>query len=106
MTDQTSGQSWKKILHYKGSKLSAEWIEEAPSLIMGIQPLADFNTAVFSQSTANGGAADLSTGDSIQLLNPGYGPTSNPSVPNSTLDGFAACWDANGTFTSCFDPFS
>jgi hypothetical protein len=106
MTAQTSGQTWKKTLHYKGSKLSVEWIEEAPSLITGIQPLADFDTAVFSQSTANGVAADLTTGDAIQLFNPPFGPTSNPSAPNSTHDGFETCWGANGVFTSCFDPFS
>lgn len=106
MTDQTSGHSWKKTLGYKGSKLSVEWIEEAPSLISGIQPLADFNTAVFSQSTANGLTANLSNGDAIQLLNPLFGPTSNPSAPNSALDGFETCWGSNETFTSCFDPFS
>jgi peptidase A4-like protein len=106
MADLTSGQSCKKTLHYKGWKSSIEWIEEAPSLISGIQPLADFNTAVFSQSTANGVGADLSIGDSIQLFNPPYGPTSSPSAPNSTRDGFEACWGSNGTLTSCFDPFS
>lgn len=102
MNNLTTGGTWSVVVKYHASKLSTEWIEEAPSFSSGIQPLADFNTAAFSQSTVNGVAADLTTGDSLQLFNTAFGPTSNISAPDSTHDGFEACWGANQTFTPCF----
>ena len=102
MTDETTGQTWSQVLKYQASKLSAEWIEEAP-YSGGILPLADFGTANFSASTANNAAANLSKGDSIVMTNPA-GETSNVSALSSTLDGFNACWGSDGAFTPCFAP--
>jgi hypothetical protein len=118
LTDTTSGKSWGKSLKYKGSELSAEWIEEAPygrefKHQIGVLPLADFGTVSFTSSTINGAAADLGTGDSIILDdqsdfgNPDnfdWGQTSNVSTPNATLDGFNACWGSNDVFTTPCNP--
>ena len=101
MTDETTGQSWSKVLKYQASKLSAEWIEEAP-YDSGILPLADFGTANFSASTTNNIAANLSKGDSIVMMNHD-GETSNVSAPSSTLDGFNVCWGSDDALTPCFD---
>jgi len=100
MTDETTGGSWSQTFTYKASKLSAEWIEEAPTGFSGILPLADFGTAIFSFSTANSATANLATGDSVVMFNPS-GQNSNVSVPNSTLDGFSACWGFGNTLTPC-----
>ena len=103
INDVTTRQNFSTTVRYRASKLSAEWIEEAPSFGV-IQPLADFNTVALTQSVANGAGADLSLGDSLALVNPSYGPTSNISRLNSTLDGFSACWGANRLLTSCSPP--
>jgi hypothetical protein len=102
MTDETTGQSWSKVIKYKSSRMSAEWIEEAP-YSGGILPLADFGTANFSASTSNKAVANLSKGDSIVMTDP-HNQTSNVSILNSTMDGFNACWGSDGAFTPCPAP--
>jgi len=102
MTDETTGKSWSHVVGYQASRMSAEWIEEAP-YSGGILPLADFGTANFSASTANNAAANLSKGDSIVMTNPA-GETSNVSGLSTTLDGFNACWGSSGSFTPCAAP--
>jgi hypothetical protein len=102
MTDETSGQSWSTVVKYQASKLSAEWIEEAP-WYGGVLALADFGTANFSASTTNGTTANLSKGDSIVMVN-SAGETSNVSAPSATLDGFNACWGSNNGLTPCVAP--
>ncbi|MGH7000892.1 MAG: G1 family glutamic endopeptidase, partial [Stellaceae bacterium] len=101
MTDETTGGTWSKTFTYRASKLSVEWIQEAPTISGRIAPLADFGTAVFSKSIANGASANLNSGDSVIMLN-ANGQTSNVSTPDSTLDGFSACWGSGGILTSCF----
>jgi hypothetical protein len=96
MTDETSGQSWSHEFKYSSSKLSTEWIEEAPSTQEGIVPLADFDTTTFVASMVDGGSANLSAGDSIEMNDPN-GQLSTVSAPDSTMDGFTACFDT----TSC-----
>jgi len=92
MTNETTGLSWSKQVKYNSSHLSAEWIEEAPTDRSGIVPLADFGTSTFVQSMVDGASADLSTGDSIVMDDPN-GQSSTVSAPDSTMDGFTACFD-------------
>lgn len=91
MTNETTGKNWRRTFQYNSSKLSAEWIEEAPSNQHGVVPLADFGTTTFVQSMVNGTSADLSTGDSIVMMDK-HGQTSSVSATNSTMDGFTACF--------------
>ncbi len=99
MTNVTTGQSWSQTVQYASSRLSAEWIEEAPSSSAGVLPLANFATANFDESTVDGISPSLSSSQTIVMQDP-YGQTSNPSVPDSDVDGFSACWGA-GALTPC-----
>ncbi len=100
MTNETTRSSWSQVVTYKSSKLSVELIEEAPSDQSGILPLADFDIATFSDSTVAGAAANLSTGDSLIMENPA-GQTSSVSAPNTTMDGFSACFSRDSTLAPC-----
>jgi hypothetical protein len=101
MKDETTGNSWSLDVSYKSSKLSVDYIEEAPTS-GGIVPLADFGQTFFSASTANGGSANLDDAVSLIMEDP-HGQTSNVSAPNATLDGFAACFSPDSTLAPCFD---
>ena len=100
MTNVTTGDNWSQAFKYKSSKLSVEWIQEAPSGQNGIFPLADFGTSTFDSSMANGSSADLSLGDSIVMMDP-HKQTSNVSPLDSTSDGFSACFGTNKVLTPC-----
>ncbi len=99
MTNVTTGRTWSQTVQYASSRLSAEWIEEAPSSTAGVLPLANFATASFDESTVDGIGPSLSSSQTIVMQDP-YGQTSNPSIPDSDVDGFSACWGA-GSLTPC-----
>lgn len=99
MTNATTGQHWSQTVQYASSRLSAEWIEEAPSSSAGVLPLANFATASFDESTVDGTSPSLASSEIIVMQDP-YGQTSNPSVPDSDVDGFGACWGA-GSLAPC-----
>ena len=46
--DVTRGTSFSRDVMYRSSRLSAEWIVEAPSLSGNVTPLADFGSVTFS----------------------------------------------------------
>jgi Peptidase A4 family len=100
-TNVTTSDTFSQTVKYKSPNLSAEWIEEAPINRNGVVPLADFDTAVFSNDTVNGTTADLGNADGVVMINPN-GQTSNVSVPNPSLDGFRVCF-GEGSLTPCFD---
>jgi len=100
--DVTSGQSFSQVFSYKSSKLSVDWIEEAPSSGSGILPLADFDKTFFTASVVNGDSANLDDAISLQMQNPN-GQFSSVSPPDSSMDGFAACFSDSG-FVACTDP--
>jgi hypothetical protein len=103
LEDVTTSQSWSQLFTYKSSKLSVDYIEEAPTGNKGILPLADYGTTIFSASVANGDSANLDDAFQVIMRNPN-GQTSNVSVPNSTLDGFVACFSPDSTLAEpCVD---
>jgi len=51
LTNNTTGLNWSQVFTYEASKLSAEWIEEAPSSFSGVLDLTNFGTASFSNCT-------------------------------------------------------
>src|SRR5208337_2655868 len=102
MTDETTHDSWSQVVTYNSSKLSVEWIEEAPTDQNGIAPLADFDVTTFSESTKNGASADLSAGIGVVMNDPN-GQSSNVSAPNSTSDGFSACFSPDSSLANCVD---
>ncbi len=99
--NETTTDTFSITVKYKSPNLSAEWIEEAPVSGDNVVPLADFDTATFSNGTVNGNTADLSKADSVVMINPN-GQTANVSAPNPSLDGFSACF-GEGTLTPCVD---
>ena len=101
MTNVTTGDSWSlPDVQYQSSKLSAEWIQEAPSGQHGIFPLVNYGMTTFDQSLVDGVSADLSIGDSIVMLDPHH-ETSNVSALDSTADGFSACFGTKKKLTPC-----
>ncbi len=103
LEDVTTSQSWSQLFTYRSSKLSVDYIEEAPTGNKGILPLADYGTTIFSASIANGESANLDDAFQVIMRNPN-GQTSNVSLPNSTLDGFVACFSPDSTLAEpCVD---
>lgn len=104
MTDETSGETWSQVVKYKSSRLSVDVIEEAPFLD-GILPLADFDTASFSDIMANSADANLSAAEGVVMFDDGgeESETSNVSAPSSTMNGFAACFSNSNALASCID---
>lgn len=103
MTDSTAQWTWSESFAYASSRLSADWIVEAPSSEAGvILPLADFRTATFDTASANGAAPPLSLStNGIQMHDAsGAGESANPSAPQSG-DGFSVCWGVLSSFTPC-----
>jgi hypothetical protein len=100
MTNVTTGEPWNLTVPYQASKLSVEWIEEAPTGGHGIFPLANYGTSTFDSSMINGGSADLATGDSIVMFDPHH-QSSNVSAVDATADGFSACFGPKKKLVSC-----
>lgn len=104
MTNVTQNVSWSGTFKYASSRLSAEWIEEAPSSAGGVLPLANYgpypNPAPFDP-----GSPSLSSSDGIVMEDP-WGQTSNPSAPDSDTDGFSTCWGSGTSLTPCYPPNS
>jgi hypothetical protein len=114
LEDVTTSQSWSQLFTYKSSKLSVDYIEEAPTGNKGILPLADYGTTFFSASVANGDSANLddaigvvmedTDGSSLPCAEAPNCQTSNVSAPNATLDGFVACFSPDSTLAEpCVD---
>ncbi len=105
MTNETSGDTWSQVVKYKSSRLSVDVIEEAP-FSGGVLPLADFGTVTFSDISANSVPVNLSEAESVVMQdNQGDEGTesSNVSAPNSSVDGFAACFSDSSILASCID---
>jgi Peptidase A4 family len=102
--NETTGNSWSKVVTYKASKLSVEVIQEAPSDQHGVLPLADFGTVSFTDTTADAVGLNFSEGDSLVLQDPNGGASSNVSVPDATMDGFSACFSPDSTLATCTSP--
>ncbi len=60
LADVTQGWVFVQTFHYTGTTVTAEWIEEAPSVNTSITPLADFRTVRFTDMQA--GAANPAAG--------------------------------------------
>ena len=90
--DTTRGWGHTTSARLKSAKLgSAEVIAEAPSSSGGVLPLADFGTANFSGSTANGKSfATLSGLDAINMVSGGTTKASTGSI--SSTGGFSVTW--------------
>ncbi|HEV2169467.1 MAG TPA: G1 family glutamic endopeptidase, partial [Candidatus Binatus sp.] len=106
MTDVTTGVNWTQEFSYASPNLSAEVIEEAP-FDGGILPLANYHKTSFTATMANSKSADLTSGASIVMVD--HQPhhrtaSSNVSAPNSSHDGFDACFNSKKSLAPCPKP--
>ena len=105
MTNETTSGNWSMPFTYASPNLSVEVIEEAPTGGSGILPLANFGKATFSSTTAQSMSLDLSKGDSIVLEDKHHKTeSSNVSRPDSTKDGFNACFSSSSHLAKCAKP--
>jgi len=107
MTNETTAMNWSGNFSYGSPNLSVEVIEEAPTGGSGILPLADFGKATFTATTAESMSVDLSKGDSVVMVDkqPHHRvDSSSVSAPDSTKDGFNACFNSHKSFAKCAKP--
>jgi Peptidase A4 family len=100
----TTGQSFSQTVPYPSTHLTAEWIQEAPTIIgssgTGVGTLPNLSGANFDLATTNGAPAGLSPAEEIQLVSSSGTVDSTPSAPDPDTDGFNACTYA----TTCAAP--
>ncbi len=77
-------QTWSTTLRYNSSRLSAEWIEEAPSSSGGILPLAEYGpnstsspAPAFDFGLASSGSSPLTTSEGLVMGDP-WGQSRTP----------------------------
>ncbi len=99
LTDRTTGKTFKKSTPYSSSHLTAEWIQERPTLITStgtrLAPLPKLSNPAFDFAKVNGALAALRTTQEINMTNDSGVVIARPSAPDHSADGFNAC-----TYTS------
>jgi hypothetical protein len=102
--DLTTGQTFSQTVPYPSTHLTAEWIQEAPTVIgssgAGVGTLPNLSGASFDLASVNGASADLSPSEQIQLVSSSGTVESTPSAPDPDKDGFNDCTYA----TTCAAP--
>jgi len=100
----TTGQSFSQTVPYPSTHLTAEWIQEAPTIIgssgANVGTLPNLSGGNFDLATTNGAPAGLTPSEAIQLANSSGTVESTPSAPDSDTDGFNDCTYA----TTCAAP--
>ncbi len=85
LRDSTDGQSFTQTVPYVSDGYTAEWIEEAPTLIgtsgAGLAALPNLSTVRFTKATVNGSVAGIVPAQAVQLINSSGTPIATPSVP-------------------------
>lgn len=93
--DVTSGQTFSQTVLYLSTHLTAEWIEESPTVVgtsgAGVAPLPSLSGASFDHAATNGAPAGLSPSEQIQLVNSSGTRLAAPSAPDPDSDGFNDC---------------
>ncbi|HYZ53254.1 MAG TPA: G1 family glutamic endopeptidase [Streptosporangiaceae bacterium] len=93
--DVTSGQTFSQTVPYPSTHLTAEWVEEAPTVVgtsgAGVAPMPNLSGASFDHAATNGAPAGLSPSEQIQLVNSSGTRLATPSAPDPDSDGFNDC---------------
>ena len=98
------GWQWSVPALYNSSRLSAVWIEEAPSSAAGILPLADFSTVTISDPDTGGeGTPPLSLATNGIVMADPWGQTADPS-DIGLAGAFNVCWSAGPGLAPCSSP--
>jgi hypothetical protein len=104
LTDRTTGKTFRKSTPYASSHLTAEWIQERPTLIgtngTTLAPLPRLTNPAFDLARVNGAAPQLAGTQQVLMTSSSGTVISRPSAPDPSRDGFSAC-----TYTStCLAP--
>src|SRR5207253_1685056 len=107
LNNLTQSKSFSITVNYKSTYATAEWIEEAPTVVSayppaaGFGPLPNLTPVHFDLATANGSNAALKPSEAVQMVDILGKPTATPSAPDSPeADGFNDCTYA----TTCAAP--
>jgi Peptidase A4 family len=105
LKDLTTGKRFTTQTPYSSSHLTAEWVEERPTLISGggtrLAPLPKLTQPHFDLATTNSAAAALKSSEEMQMVT-SSGGLATPSAPDSDTNGFNDCTYA----TTCAAPAS
>jgi hypothetical protein len=97
--DQTTGQQFTQSIAYSSSHLTAEWVEERPSIAGLPAPLPSLTNPRFNRATVNGVGVHLNASSALDMVN-GSERLATPSGPDPDNNGFNVC-----TYTtSCAAP--
>ena len=95
LTNRTTGQTFKTTKAYSSSHLTAEWIQERPTLITSsgtrLAPLPALTNPAFDHARVNHAAAGLKVSQEIQMTNSSGVIIGRASAPDPDTDGFNAC---------------
>jgi hypothetical protein len=95
LTDRTTHKSFKTTTPYSSSHLTAEWIQERPTLIgtngTSLAPLPVLTNPAFNLAKVNGAPAGLKLAQVIQMTNASGVIIGRASAPDSGHDGFRSC---------------
>ena len=84
MKNNSTGGRYSTTVQYRSSRLSAEWVQEAPSVGRGVVPLDDFGTLKITGATAvrDGSTMDLNalSAKAITMINGARQALAVPSV--------------------------
>jgi hypothetical protein len=97
-----SVQTWSKTVTYQSSLSSVEWISEAPTDTLGVEPLPNYGTAHYITSSANGSVPTWTAENQIILEDP-HGEGSVPSS-SAAADAFNTCYFPNFDLGACTAP--
>jgi hypothetical protein len=102
--DVSRGETFTQTVPYASTFATAEWIEEAPTVIdtsgSGLATLPNLSTSTFDLAQVNNAPAGLNAAEQISLIDSAGHVIGTPSAPDSDTDGFNACAYA----TSCAGP--
>jgi hypothetical protein len=106
LSNVTTGHTFTTTTPYSSSHLTAEWIQERPTLIGSggatLAPLPKLTNPRFDRGRVNGATAALKPAQEILMTNASGVVIARPSAPDPDVDGFNAC-----TYTtSCAAPTS
>jgi hypothetical protein len=96
--DQTTGQRFTRLVRYRLSRTSAEWVEEDPTQVgAGLLPLADFGSVTFQNATVSLDGRTYSPAQLNNLaltLGSPYGQAQAAPGPLSSSGGFTVQYAA------------
>jgi hypothetical protein len=93
LADTNTGQSFVQIANYYGPVISAEYIEEAPTINGSVVPFAHVTPVAFYNVRSGGTTPPLLPGEAVGMIQNGN-QVATSSVPNQANNGFTVRYGA------------